>query len=108
LKNGSLGVDTRTSGKNRRKIYRGVSYKGRPAWQAWFADGLAVDSATVRRWLMDGAVSARSVPPPVASLVIAAERVADILKMWEQPRGMLIADRMADVVVHQDATLNEI
>ncbi len=64
------------------KIFHGVSYKGRPAWQGWFADGLAVDSAIVRRWLMDGAVSARSVPPPAASLVIAAERVADILKMW--------------------------
>jgi hypothetical protein len=78
-------------------IYRGVTYNGAPAWQSWLADGLSVDSATVRRWLMDGAPSRRAVPPPIALLLLAAERVAGRLEMWRLPRGTLIVDRMAEV-----------
>ncbi len=78
-------------------IYRGVAYNGAPAWQSWLADGLSVDSATVRRWLMDGAPSGRAVPTPIALLLLAAERIAGQLEMWRLPRGTLIVDRMAEV-----------
>ena len=78
-------------------IYRGVVYNGSPAWQSWLADGLSVNSATVRRWLMDGAPSRRAVPAPLALLLLAAERVAGRLEMWSLPRGTLIVDRMAEV-----------
>lgn len=78
-------------------IYRGVAYNGAPAWQSWLADGLSVDSATVRRWLMVGARSSRAVPTPIALLLLAAERVAERLEMWRLPRGTLIVDRMAEV-----------
>jgi hypothetical protein len=78
-------------------IYRGVTYNGAPAWQSWLADGLSVDAATVRRWLMDGAPSQRSVPTPIALLLLAAERITEQLEMWMLPRGTLIVDRMADI-----------
>lgn len=78
-------------------LYRGVTYNGRPAWQSWLAEGVGVDAATVRRWLMEDKDSGRAVPAPVAVLLLAAERTGERLRMWEQPRGTTIADRMADL-----------
>ncbi len=80
-------------------LYRGVSYNGRASWQSWLADGLAVDAATIRRWLMEGTNSRRSIPVPTAKFLVAAEGVAEHLKLWNQPRGTVIADRMADVIL---------
>jgi hypothetical protein len=84
--------------------YRGVQYKGRSAWQSWLADGLGVDSATIRRWLMDEAASRRSIPRPLALLLIAANRVSDRLQMRDQPRGTLIVDRMAEIALEADGS----
>jgi len=78
-------------------LYRGISYNGRPAWQAWLAEGLGVNAATIRRWLMEEALSRRSMPRPVSALLIAANGIADRLQMWRQPRGKLIVQRMADL-----------
>jgi hypothetical protein len=86
-------------------IYRGVTYNGAPAWQSWLADGLSVDAATVRRWLMDGAPSHRCVPTPIARLLLAAERIAEQLEMWMLPRGTLIVDRMAEIASCHAPTL---
>jgi len=80
-------------------LYRGVQYKGRSAWQSWLADGLGVDGATIRRWLMDEAASRRSIPRPLALLLIAANKVSDPLQMWDQPRGTLIVERMAEIAL---------
>jgi len=85
-------------------LYRGVQYKGRSAWQSWLADGLGVDSATIRRWLMDEAASRRSIPRPLALLLIAANRVSDRLQMWDQPRGTLIVERMAEIALEADGS----
>ena len=82
-------------------LYRGVVHKGRPAWQSWLADGMAVDVATVRRWLMASAKSRRAVPPPVAAILLAAEQVAEQLCLWRQPRGTLVAHRMAEIISSQ-------
>ena len=78
-------------------LYRGVAYNGRSAWQSWLADGLMVNSVTVRRWLMANTISRRSMPVPIARLLLAAEGVAEHLALWDQPRGTVIVDRMADV-----------
>jgi hypothetical protein len=86
-------------------LYRGVQYKGRSAWQSWLADGLGVDRATIRRWLMDEAASRRSIPRPLALLLIAADRVADRLQMWDQPRGTLIVERMAEIALGGQSSL---
>lgn len=79
-------------------LYQGVEYNGRPSWQGWLADGLVVDVATVRRWLMESAPSRRSVPEPIAVLLWSAEHVSNELCLWEQPRGTPIARRMAELV----------
>ena len=79
-------------------LYRGVTYKGRPAWQSWLEDGLGIGSVTVRRWLMEDAASRRAASGPAAALLVAASRIAGELEMWDQPRGTLIVDRMAALV----------
>jgi hypothetical protein len=84
-------------------LYRGVSYNGRPAWQSWLAGGVGVDRVTVRRWLMEDKSSGRAVPEPVAILLLAAERACERLRMWEQPRGTAIADRMTDLALAKHA-----
>jgi hypothetical protein len=85
-------------------LYRGISYRGRPAWQSWLADGLGVVPQSVRRWLADG-TSHVDVPQTTAGLLVAAERIADRLRMWEQPRGTLIVDRMAELAARQHTAL---
>jgi hypothetical protein len=82
-------------------LYRGVEYNGRPSWQSWLADGLAVDAATVRRWLMTEMPSRRAIPQPIAVFLVAADKVADRLQLWNQPRGTLIAERMAQAVFQE-------
>lgn len=83
-------------------LYRGVAYNGRPAWQSWLADGLSVNSATVRRWLMSDAASRRAVPSHVAGFLLAAEGVAGHLALWERPRGTSIAGRMAELIASRE------
>jgi hypothetical protein len=82
-------------------LYRGIEYNGRPAWQSWLAEGLAVDTVTVRRWLMTETPSRRAMPQPIAVLLVAADKVADRLQLWGQPRGTLIAERMAQAVFQE-------
>lgn len=89
-----------------RALYAGASYNGRTSWQSWLADGLAVDGATVRRWLMpEGVASRRAVPPTVATLLLASERISGELRMADQPRGTLIVDRMSDIVARASRTV---
>src|ERR1700737_1706177 len=85
-------------------LYRGVQYKGRPRGQSGLGDGLGGDSATIRRWLMDGAASRRSIPRPLALLLIAANRVSDRLQMWDQPRGPLLVERRAEIALEADGS----
>jgi hypothetical protein len=53
---------------------------------------------------MDEAASRRSIPRPLALLLIAANRVSDRLQMWDQPRGTLIVDRMAEIALEADGS----
>jgi len=78
-------------------LYQGVTYRGRPAWQTWLAEGLGVTPPCVRRWLATG-VSRAVMPPTTVGLLLAAEKVAGRLAMWEQPRGTLITERMAMLI----------
>jgi hypothetical protein len=80
------------------RLYAGVVVKGRAAWQTWLAEGLGVSPAAVRSWSTEGK-SHVTPPAPIAELLLAAERVADHLRLWDCPRGTKIAGRMADAIL---------
>ena len=61
-------------------------------WRTGLAVGLGVPLHTLEHWLTKGE---HLMPTPVASLLVAAEPLAARLAMAEQPRGALIAQRLA-------------
>jgi hypothetical protein len=61
-------------------------------WRTGLAAGLGVPLHTLEHWLTEGE---HLMPAPVASLLLAAEPLSARLAMAEQPRGALIAQRMA-------------
>jgi len=46
--------------------------------------------------------SRRAIPQPIAVFLVAADKVADRLQLWNQPRGTLIAERMAQAVFKEE------
>lgn len=83
-----------------RALYPDVSYAGKPAWQAWLADGLGYKKERrrrVREWLAGTA----EVPELVAQVLAAAELLAAELALATLPRGTPIVERMASLVPRQ-------
>lgn len=71
--------------------------------RTWLVDGVGVDRVTVRRFLMEDKSSGRAVSEPVEILLLAAERACERLRVWEQPWGTAIADRMTDLALTEHA-----
>ena len=74
-------------------IYAGATYRGNDAWQSWLADGIGVLPRTIRRWVEEE----RSIPEPIARILLSAEPLAKRLDLAHQPRGTWIAARMAEL-----------
>ena len=74
-------------------LYAGATYRGQDAWQSWLADGIGVLPRAVRQWLE----GKRSIPEPVARLLLSAEPLAKRLDLAHQPRGTWIAGRLAEL-----------
>lgn len=77
-----------------RRLYADPSYRGRPAWQSFLARGLGLDARSIRRWVAGDT----KIDPVTEGLLRAADGVVDVLCMWSQPHGTLIATRMAQAL----------
>ncbi|ARJ66094.1 hypothetical protein WV31_10690 [Magnetospirillum sp. ME-1] len=80
-------------------LYPGVSYRGRPAWRAWLADGLEDGGRPLnRRRVREWTSGAAAIPAGFAQLLELAEPLADRLALATLPRGTRIRERMAEVI----------